>query len=344
MGATGVVGQHFLRGLVDHPYFELVAICASDARTGQRLDSVKEHVPGGIPAEFGGMVFDPLDVEAMLSRGAHIAFSALPSDIAGDIEQRAAEKGISVFSNAGAHRMDADVPILIPEINAPQSALAITQRRLRKGFIFTNANCTTTGLAMALLPLISLGIRKMVVASYQAISGAGYPGHSAMDITANVIPYISNEEPKVRRECVKIFGDVEGDTIRPRDWEIHAHCVRVPTLVGHMISVHLDIEEKASLEQVESLIENYTPPQQVAGLPSAPSQPVLFTRDPLRPQPRLDVDAGDPERARGMAVTIGRLEAGEGVVRFLTLSNNLVRGAAGGSILNAELACREGLL
>ncbi len=340
LGATGVVGQHFLRLLVDHPYFELVAVCASEMRTGLPLRSAKEQVEGGIPACFGDMLFDPLDVDVLVAKGAKAAFSALPAETATAVEKAAVERGIHVFSNAASYRMAEDVPILIPEVNHPH--LDLVRRQSTPGFIVTNANCTTTGLTMALLPIMDFGIRKLVVASYQAISGAGYPGLSALDILGNVIPYIKNEEPKVRRECVKICGSFNGAGITEAPWDVYAHCIRVQTITGHLISVHAELEREVTTEEVKQAVLDYQAPEIVRGLPTAPIQPIIYRQEEDRPQPRWDVNAGQPERAKGMAVTIGRVEAEKNIVRFVTLSNNLVRGAAGGSILNAELAYRRG--
>lgn len=342
LGATGVVGQNFMRLLVDHPYFELGAICASDTRIGQTLSTVKEQVPGGVPAVFGDMVFDPISVDVLVDKNIQVAFSGLPADVAQTVEKEAAERGIKVFSNAGAYRMDEDVPILIPEVNYPHLDLVKAQKT--DGFIVTNANCTTTGLTMALLPILPFGIKKMVVASYQAISGAGYPGLSALDILGNVIPYIGNEEPKLRREARKICGSVQNGAIVPTDWEIHAHCIRVQTVIGHLISVHAELEKNTTFDEIKDAIENYKTPADVAGLPTTPDQPIYYMEEADRPQPRYDVMLGTPKRAEGMAVAIGRLEVEKNIVRFVTISNNLVRGAAGGSVLNAELAYRKGLL
>ncbi len=342
LGATGVVGQNFLRLLVDHPNFELAAICASDARAGLQLGSVKEQVEGGVPAAFSHLVFDPIDVDLLVSKGVKVAFSALPADIAKNVEKQAAQKGLKIFSNAGAYRMDPDVPILIPEINHPH--LDLVKEQNSDGFIVTNANCTTTGLAMSLLPFLAFDPKRLIVASYQAISGAGYPGLSALDILGNVIPYISNEEPKVKRECRKICGVFTGRAIASTDWEIHAHCIRVQTVIGHLISVHLELESQVPTEAIKAAIQNYKAPQEVQGLPTAPEHPILFTEELDRPQPRYDVLLGTPDRTKGMAIVIGRLEVENNIVRYVTLSNNLVRGAAGGSVLNAELAYRRGLL
>ncbi len=344
LGATGTVGQYFLRLLWDHPSFEVVAVCASDARIGQSLGEIRPLADGGIPEAFHPLTFSPLSVDALKQEGVEVAFSALPTEIASGIEMKCAEAGIHVFSNASAYRQAVDVPILIPEVNASHIALAGVQLKKHRGFIITNANCTTTGLSLALLPLVKYGIRKLIVASYQAISGAGYPGVPAMDITANLIPHIEGEEAKVRRECVKIFGQMKTEFIQPEDWQVFAHCVRVPTLVGHLLSVHVELEQKVEKTKVESSYANFITPSATRGLPTAPLRPVILTHNILRPQPRLDIYAGEPARAAGMAVVVGKLEVEGSVVRFITLSNNLIRGAAGGSVLNAELALAQGWL
>ncbi|MDZ7725076.1 MAG: aspartate-semialdehyde dehydrogenase [candidate division KSB1 bacterium] len=341
LGATGVVGQNFLRLLVDHPYFELTAICASEARKGLMLATVKEQIKGGIPESFEDMLFDPIDIDLLLSKGVQVVFSALPSDVAGDIETEAAEKGLKVFSNAGAHRMDENVPILIPELNYKH--LDLVKNQNTEGFIVTNANCTTTGLTLSLLPIRQFGIKRLIVASYQAISGAGYPGLSAVDIISNVIPYIKNEEPKLRAECTKICGDFQG-SIKPVDWEVYAHCVRVQTIIGHLISVHAEVEQDVDHDAVAAAMQSVESPNILKDLPTAPHPPVVFTEEYDRPQPRYDIELGWPERAKGMAAKIGRLEVEKNTIRYITLSNNLVRGAAGGSVLNAELAAKKGLV
>ncbi|MBN2355862.1 aspartate-semialdehyde dehydrogenase, partial [candidate division KSB1 bacterium] len=336
LGATGVVGQYFLQLLRLHPYFELTAVCAGDARIGQPLRDVRPLTRDGIPEDFHHLRFSAMTAEALQRAGVRFVFSALPAGVAAEIEQQCAESGIHVFSNAGAFRMADDVPILIPEVNAPHLDLIHTQLKKRSGFIVTNANCTTTGLAMALQPISALGIKKVIIASYQAVSGAGYPGLSAMDIMGNVIPHIQGEEDKVIRECVKIFGHCDGTSIRPVAWEVYAHCVRVPTLIGHLISVHVELQEKGEAEKIEALFEQATAPKTTQGLPTAPDRPIILTGDVTRPQPDRDIHAGEPRRAAGMAVVVGKLQVRGPVVRFTTLSNNLIRGAAGGSVLNAE--------
>lgn len=337
-----MVGQYFIALLADHPDFELQAVCAGESRAGRRLADVPRLIDVDLSA-LANLDFTPLDAEELARAGIRVVFSALPAQVAKDAEATAAAAGIRIFSNAGAHRMVPQVPILIPEINASHLALVERQQRDFKteGFIVTNANCTTTGLAMALLPLASLGIERLILSSYQAISGAGYPGLSALDIAGNVIPFIAGEEEKVQLECNKIFGQLDGDRIDPAPWEVQAHCLRVPTRVGHVISVHVELAGAVNEFEIRELYRTFRRPDVVDGLPTAPLQPVILTDDPLRPQPLHDTLAGSPDRARGMAVTVGRLQVREKAVRFITLSNNLVRGAAGGSVLNAELALRE---
>jgi aspartate-semialdehyde dehydrogenase len=283
-----------------------------------------------------------MEPEALAKEGVQIAFSGLPADIAKNIEPTLADRGVHIFSNASAFRMDPAVPILIPEVN--HNHLALVQQQSRKGMIVTNANCTTTGLALSLAPLHSLGIVRLIVASYQAVSGAGYPGVPAMDISGNLIPWIDGEEAKVRLECNKIFGQIGNGGINPAGWEVHAHCIRVPTLVGHLISTHVELAQEVTQTQIEELYLSYQSPMEVAGLPMAPDKPLLFVKESNRPQPRVDADAGGPGRRSGMAAIVGRLEVSGKIVRQVNLANNLVRGAAGGSVLNAELALRNGYL
>jgi aspartate-semialdehyde dehydrogenase len=342
-GATGVVGQQFLNLLDRHPYFRVESICASESRTGQTLSQIQPHITSSLPSALQELTFDPLDADVLVKKGIQVVFSALPADIAREFEPRAAKAGLFVFSNAGAHRMNDDVPILIPEANA--SHLALVQQQKSEGFIVTNANCTTTGLVMSLLPFLGFGIRRLIVSSYQAMSGAGYPGLSALDMSSNVIPYIANEEKKMKLETTKILGALNGEQIAPPECAVDSHCVRVPTVTGHLLSVHAEIDHTLSENDLLHQIDTYRAPEAVRGLPTAPERPVILTRDPMRPQPRLDVMAGDPERARGMAVTIGRpVVQNRREIRYLSLSHNLIRGAAGGSVLNAELAYRENLI
>jgi len=342
LGATGMVGQYFLHLLHDHPSFTVAAVCAGEARIGQPLGQIRHLHPAGIAPDLAEMRFTSMDPDAIAALEVQVAFSGLPADIARTIEPALADRGIHVFSNASALRMDPAVPILIPEIN--HSHLALLRRQERRGMIVTNANCTSTGLALSLAPLQDLGIRRLIVASYQAVSGAGYPGVPAMDISGNLIPWIDGEETKVRQECNKIFGRLGPGGVAEAGWEVYAHCVRVPTLVGHLVSTHIELDRKVTAAEIEERYQHFQAPVEVAGLPTAPAKPVLLTREAGRPQPARDLDAGGPGRTSGMAVVVGRLEVAGSVIRQVNLANNLVRGAAGGSVLNAELALRAGFI
>jgi len=345
-GATGVVGQTFLQLLYDHPKFELVSICASEARIGKKLGESLTFSMAPLPKDFLHMPLQSMEIDTLKQNDVSVLFSALPSDTAGAFETEAADAGVAVFSNAASHRMDADVPILIPEINADHLKLVEHQKtkKLNGGFIVTNANCTTTGLVMALDPIVDMGFKELVIASYQALSGAGYPGYAVMEMSANCIPYIAGEEKKVEIEVAKIFGKRINGEIAPVEWNIFPHCVRVPTIVGHLISVHVVLEKDTELDIIEKRFKQYLPGENVLGLHTAPIRPIYFLDEVNRPQPRLDVNLGEPARAQGMAISVGRLTVQGPIIRFITLSHNLIRGAAGGSIINAELAVREGLL
>lgn len=345
-GATGIVGQTFLKLLEGHPLFEPVALCASGKREGKALGTALPFRAHRLPESFLALRLDRLDAGLLRSRGARIVFSALPSAVAGSFESEARSAGLAVFSNTSAHRMDPSVPLMIPEINADHIALLEEQTggKRKEGFIVTNANCTSTGLCLALAPIRDCGIRKLVVATYQALSGAGYPGPAALEMSGNCIPFIPGEEEKVQTETKKIFGRRKGGDLLLPDWEIFAHCVRVPTPVGHLLSVHAELEEPVDPDTLRALYADFSPDRRLMKLPTAVRQPVLLAREEAGPQPRCDAHAGDSPRSGGMAVTVGRLGVRGNVVRFFTLSNNLVRGAAGGSILNAELLYREGWL
>lgn len=272
-----------------------------------------------------------------------ILFSALPGDLAGPVEEEMARAGYIVCSNASAHRMDPDVPLVIPEVNPDHIGLIPVQRRRRgwKGCIATNPNCTTTIMVMALAPLARrFGLRRVHAVSLQALSGAGYPGVPSMDIVDNVLPYIGGEEDKVQSEPQKLLGVLEGDAVRPAAFTVSAQCNRVPVLEGHMVCVSLELAQDASLEEIRQAWEAFRGEPQELGLPSAPAQPIIYRHEPDRPQPRRDRDAG-----AGMAVTVGRLQ--ECAVlgkKFVILGHNTVRGAAGGSLVLAELLVAKGLV
>jgi aspartate-semialdehyde dehydrogenase len=296
-----------------------------------------------LPSEIGDMNLVANDFDAIKKSGVRIAFSALPSDVAVELESDLAGGGIAVFSNTASHRMDRDVPLLVPEVN-PETIDMVEGKR---GFIVTNANCSTTGLILPLKAIMSLGIKRVIVATYQAVSGAGYPGVPSLDILGNIIPRIGGEEEKMRRESKKMLGvyDPGTKTVRDTSFELHASCVRIPAVDGHLEAVEVEVEKEATERDVIGLFESFVPPRAIRGLPTAPERPLIYRHEPDRPQHRYDVNAGEPAgRAWGMAVSVGRIRVMDKWVRFVLISHNTRRGAAPGSILNAELAYQKGYL
>ncbi|HUU06795.1 MAG TPA: aspartate-semialdehyde dehydrogenase [Thermoplasmata archaeon] len=346
LGSSGMIGQRFAHMLHGHPYFEVVAYCASDRSEGKRLSDVWRLAETELDDDLGRQVVRATDAGDLVGDGVEVVFSGLPSDVAGSIEDELAEQGTAVFSNASAHRTDKDTPILIPEINHSHlEALDAQKRRRRKGgFIVTNANCSVTGLALGLKPLIdSFGFTDIEVATYQALSGAGYPGVPSVDVLGNVLPHISNEEEKMNSEGRKILGSYEKGGFVDSTVNILASCARVNVRDGHLEAVFIREEDMPDAEEVASALNGFVSKPQELSLPSAPVKPIVVRTEPDRPQPLLDSFAGTPERARGMAVTVGRIRAEADSLRFFLLVHNTIRGGAGGSVLNAELAHREGI-
>lgn len=344
LGATGMVGQRFIQLLEDHPWFELVAVAASEKHQGRPYAEVTTwRLPESeLPAAVANLPVVACRPDAL--PGVRIVFSALPGDIAGEIETAFASAGVAVFSNAKNHRMDADVPLLIPEVNADHIAAITYQQRQRgwSGFIVTNANCATTPLVMALKPLQQVfGVNKMLVTTMQAISGAGYPGVPSYDILDNAIPYIGGEEEKVEHETRKMLGDwQEGRGFIDAPIAVSAHCNRVATREGHLACVSVGFERAATPEEIIEIWEQYVPASQRAQLPSAPEHALLYRYEHDRPQTLRDRNAG-----RGMSVTLGRLRPCPILsYKFVVLAHNTIRGAAGGSVLNAEWCVHKGLL
>jgi aspartate-semialdehyde dehydrogenase len=344
LGATGMVGQRFIELLQGHPWFELVGLGASERSGGRSYGEVSRwRLPSSeMPLTAASLPVVSCKPETL--PGVKIVFSALPAEVAGEIEEDFARAGVAVFSNAKNHRMAADVPLLIPEVNADHAAAIIQQRRLRdwSGCIVTNANCSATPLVMALKPLqAAFGVRKVMVTTMQAISGAGYPGLSSYDILDNAIPYIRGEEEKVQSETLKMLGRWdEGLGFTDAPMVVSAHCNRVATREGHLECASIEIERDADPEEVIAAWENYQSEAQRLNLPSAPERALLYRREPDRPQTLRDRDAG-----RGMTVSIGRLRRCPILsYKFALLGHNTIRGAAGGSILNAELCVSKGLI
>lgn len=347
LGSSGMIGQRFVQMLDGHPYFEVVAYCASDRSEGKKLGETWRLSDVTIDDRLGQNVIQPTDPTSLAREGVEVVFSGLPSDVAGPVEDECANKGMAVFSNAASHRMEPDTPILIPEINWDHLASVQVQmkRRKGKGFVVTNANCSVTGLAIGLKPLVDkFGFRAINVATYQALSGAGYPGVPSLDILGNVLPYIKNEEEKMEAEAKKILGRYANGRFVDSPVDVQASCARVNVRDGHLEAVFIRHEEMPSEKEIVKALEAFRSEPQKLKLPSAPERPIIVRKEPNRPQPLLDCDAGSPERAKGMAVTIGRIRADGQHLRFFLLSHNTIRGGAGGSVLNAELAYREGVI
>ena len=343
LGATGAVGQRFVQMLEGHPWFELSVLCASQRNTGKRYaDACNWLLRGDMPPHLRDCVLQ----EIAPGIDCQLVFSALPSGPARTIEAELAAAGYIVCSNASAYRYEPDVPLLIPEVNPEHVGLIDLQRRQRgwPGFITTNPNCSTTHLVSALHPLHeAFGVRKVFVVTMQAVSGAGYTGVPSMDVIDNVIPFINAEEEKLEsREPQKLLGRFDGQAVQMADFVVSAHCNRVPVRNGHLAAVSVEFARRPSLEDVRRAWAEYQPLPQRLGLPSAPEQAILYREEADRPQPRMDRLAGS---APGMTTVVGRLRADPLLhVKFLALGHNTIRGAAGGSLLNAELLVSQGYL
>ena len=340
LGATGMVGQWFVRLLASHPWFELTALAASDRSAGKPYrEAVRWIFPEEIPERVGEL---PV-VAPKPDLPARIVFSALPGEVAGPLEEEFAQAGYVVSSNARSHRYDPDVPLVVAEVNPDHLALVELQRKRRgwKGFIVTGGNCSTVQLVLALEPLRRrFGVEAAVVTTMQALSGAGFSGVSGNAILDNVLPYIPGEEEKLAREPRKIWGRMTPQGIEEAEVRISAHCHRVATLDGHLEAVSVKLSRPATEGELVEALEAFRGRPQQLGLPSAPAQPVLVRHEPDRPQPRLDRYAGG-----GMSVVVGRIRPCSVLDwRLEILGHNTVRGAAGGAILNAELVVAEGLL
>jgi aspartate-semialdehyde dehydrogenase len=338
LGATGMVGQHFIKFLQGHPWFDLKWLGASDRSAGKKYgDAMTWHL-GVVPETVADITVD----ECKPGNAPRLLFSSMDAGVATEIERAFAQAGHIVVSNSRNHRMESDVPLLVPEINPDHLQLVPGQQRARgwKGQIVTNPNCSTIVLTMALGPLKQFGITKIVTTTLQAISGAGYPGVASMDIVGNVVPFIGNEEEKMQQETQKILGDFRGDHIEPLAAKVSAHCNRVAVVDGHTVTVSVEFSAKPTESDVLHAIQSFRGVPQDRQLPSAPPNPVIYMHEANRPQPRKDA-----ERERGMAAFVGRLRACPVLdYKFVALGHNTIRGAAGAAVLNAELMHSEGML
>lgn len=345
LGATGMVGQRIVRLLHEHPWFEVGAMSGSERSAGKRYVDALRPSPaswGPLDPAVENMVLTESDIEAF--GDCKVIFSALHAEAAMDLEPKLAAAGHVVVSNASAHRMGADVPLIVPEVNPEHIEMIKKQQECRgwSGALVTNPNCSTIGLSLALAPIYhEFGIEKAFVTTLQAISGAGYGGVSGLDIIDNVVPYIGGEEDKVETEPLKLLSRwVDGELRPPTGLKISAQCTRVPTTDGHMEMVSLGLGKEASIDEIIECWESWKPLPQEMELPSAPSRPVVVRREANRPQPKFDRDT-----EKSMATVVGRVRPCPLLdVKFALLSHNLVRGAAGGVVLIAELLKAKGML
>jgi len=325
LGATGAVGQRFVQILADHPWFSLQTLTASERSAGKeygRIVNWRLDVP--FPESAGEIVVSPTTLESV--KNCDFVFSALPPEIAAKTEAEMADAGLAVCSNARSHRMDEDVPLVVPEVNPDHLGLIDVQRdRGRDGFIVTNPNCSTIVFVMALAPLRTFGFTDVRVATMQAISGAGFEGIPAMGIYDNVVPYIGGEEEKLESETLKIMGTFDGAIVEDATFTISASCHRVPVIDGHTLAIWADVHEP--LDAVRNAFRSFKSP--LSNLPLQPAKAIELFDQPDRPQPRLDRNRGN-----GMTISVGRIREG---LRFIALGHNTIRGAAGASVLNAEL-------
>jgi aspartate-semialdehyde dehydrogenase len=341
LGATGIIGQRLVSLLAGHPWFELTEVAASERSSGKAYaEAVSWHLESPIPDVARDLVVK--GVEPALD--CDFVFSALDSSVAGPVEEDFARAGYPVVSNSRNHRMDPDVPLLIPEVNAAHLDAIPHQQKNRgygTGFIVTNPNCSTAGLVLVLKPLAdAFGLEKIFVVTLQAISGAGYPGVASMDIQGNVIPFISGEEEKMESEPQKLLGKWDGSRFVDAGLGLSAHCNRVPVVDGHLECVSIGLKKIASLDEVREALRTFEVDAELASLPTALRNPIVVLEDENRPQPRRDLHAGN-----GMAAVVGRVrECALLDVKLTLLSHNLVRGAAGAALLNAELLAARGFL
>jgi aspartate-semialdehyde dehydrogenase len=340
LGATGAVGQKFIKLLENHPWFEVTAVAASERSAGKKYGEVtawKQTTP--IPASVATLEVKP----CVPGLDCRVVFSGLDASIAGTVEEEFAKAGYVVLSNSKNHRLDPDVPLVIPELNYDHLGLIPIQRQNRNcsGYIVTNSNCSTMFLAMALGPLHKqFGVSTVFVTTMQAVSGAGYPGVPSLDILGNVIPYIGGEEEKMEIETRKILGQFNGSTVELAPFPVSAQCNRVAVEDGHMESVTVKLATKASTADLIEAMNSFSGPPQELGLPSAPARPIVVMEAQDRPQPRFDVN-----HSHGMATLIGRIRPCSILdYKFTALGHNTIRGAAGASILNAELLKAQGSL
>lgn len=341
LGATGTVGQRFAELLSNHPWFEITALAASERSTGKRFrDACAWKLASPMPDALKEIVVQ--DLKPQLD--CDFVFSSLPNDMAGPVEEEFARAGYPVISNSSSHRLDPDVPLLVPEISWAHCDLIKTQKARRgfdRGYMVTNPNCSTMAIVLPLAALDrDFGVDAVVTTTLQAVSGAGYPGVASMDIVDNVVPYIANEEEKMEAETRKILGKLNGQSVESAPMTVSAHCNRVNVMDGHLATLSVKLKRETTREAILDSLRRYSSLPQELGLPSAPRAPIVVRDEVDRPQPRLDRDT-----ERGMACVVGRVRKCPLFdFKFVVLGHNTIRGAAGGAILNAELLRAKGHL
>lgn len=339
LGATGAVGQRFIQLLEHHPWFHVAELIGKSSAGKRYGDAVNWVLDGSPPADVLDLVVKPLESAI----DSPLVFSALPKSAALAREPELAAAGHVVCTNASAHRMASDVPLLLPEVNGDHISLVDIQRKNRgwtSGALIANSNCTTMPIVMALAPIRHFNITKMLVVSEQAISGAGYPGVASLDIMDNVIPYVSGDENKMETETLKMLGELQADSVKLYDIIVSATATRVPVIDGHLVNISIELENTPEPEAIIQAWKDFRAPDDIAALPSTPQYPVQYLSQIDRPQPRRDRLAGN-----GMTTSIGRLrECPVLTYKFATMAHNTIRGAAGCSILNAELLAVRGYI
>jgi len=334
LGATGAVGQRFVEALANHPWFEITALAASERSAGKTYkEAAGWRLDTAIPESVENIAVVTVDPKAV---DADVVFSALPADLALTVEPEFAKAGFAVASNASSFRMEKDIPLVIPEVNPEHLELLEVQQDTRgwDGYIITNPNCSTIVMTLTLKPLMQFGLETIQVATMQAISGAGFSGVAAMVIYDNVIPYIGSEEGKMETETLKLLGEFNGSEVVPADMTVSASCHRVPVVDGHTEAIWAGMRDKPTPEEVREAFLSFDP--KLGGLPSEPKKAIIVRDEIDRPQPRLDRNMG-----KGMSVSVGRIREG---IRYIAMGHNTIRGAAGASVLNAELLHSMGKL
>ncbi len=340
LGATGAVGQTFIRLLAGHPWLRVAEVAASERSAGKRYADATHWIEGEMPADVAALTVKLCDPAQISSQ---VVFSALDAAAAGELEPAFARTGCVVLSNAKNYRMEPDVPLVIPEVNAAHLGLIAAQRAARgwPGAIVTNANCAATVAALAMAPLHEkFGLKSVFMFTMQAVSGAGYPGVPSLDILGNAIPHIGGEEPKLECEMQKMLGRFSGKSIDAAPFVVSAHANRVAVENGHTVCLSMSFNKKPTVDQAIAAIREWRGDSSVRGLPSAPELPLHYRDEADRPQPRRD--AGD---GNGMTVSVGRLREDPILdLRMVAMGHNTIRGAAGGSILNAEVLVKTGVI